>query len=133
MPQAKRAMTGTRTLHPRPILKQVTRSFNAGTWMHRFTSASLRISHLYAPSSSPVGPDLTVNRDDGSGLGVKAKPGQTAFFSKVQLYELLSEEEKSWRSIVGLSMHRFRICGLRIARGAVMGWACDAGGGAHDG
>jgi xanthine dioxygenase len=42
----------------------------------------------------PVGPDLTVNWDDGSGLSMKAKPGQTAFFSNVQLYELLSEEEK---------------------------------------
>jgi xanthine dioxygenase len=42
----------------------------------------------------PTGPDLTVNWDDGSGLSMKVKPGQTAFFSNVQLYELLSEEEK---------------------------------------
>jgi len=42
----------------------------------------------------PVGPDLTVNWDDGSGLSMRVKPGRTAFFSNVQLYELLSEEEK---------------------------------------
>ncbi|KAI9742918.1 MAG: hypothetical protein M1818_003647 [Claussenomyces sp. TS43310] len=42
----------------------------------------------------PVGPDLTVNWDDGSGLSMKAKPGQTAFYSDTQLYEMLNEEEK---------------------------------------
>lgn len=42
----------------------------------------------------PQGPDVTVNWDDGSGLSMKSKPGNTAFFSNVQLYDMLSEEEK---------------------------------------
>ncbi|TVY58659.1 putative dioxygenase [Lachnellula cervina] len=42
----------------------------------------------------PVGPDIQVNWDDGSGLSMKCKPGQTAFVSNTQLYELLSDEEK---------------------------------------
>ncbi|KAL3422665.1 alpha-ketoglutarate dependent xanthine dioxygenase [Phlyctema vagabunda] len=44
---------------------------------------------------SPVGPDITVHWDDGSGLSMKAKPGRTGFISNVQLYELLTEEEKT--------------------------------------
>jgi hypothetical protein len=43
----------------------------------------------------PNGPDQTINWDDGSGLSMKAKPGRTAFFSTAQLYDLLSEEEKT--------------------------------------
>ena len=35
-----------------------------------------------------------MNWDDGSGLSMKCKPGQTAFVSTTQLYELLSDEEK---------------------------------------
>lgn len=35
-----------------------------------------------------------MNWDDGSGLSMTVKPGQTAFFSTIQLYDLLSEEEK---------------------------------------
>lgn len=42
----------------------------------------------------PAGPDLTVHWDDGSELKMTTKPGNTAFFSNVQLYEMLSEEEK---------------------------------------
>lgn len=38
--------------------------------------------------------EIQVNWDDGSGLSMKCKPGQTAFVSTQQLYELLSEEEK---------------------------------------
>ncbi|RDW62288.1 clavaminate synthase-like protein [Coleophoma cylindrospora] len=43
---------------------------------------------------APVGPEITINWDDGTGLSMKTKPGLTAFFSNVQLYDLLSEEEK---------------------------------------
>lgn len=43
---------------------------------------------------NPVGPDLQINWDDGSGLSMKCKPGQTAFISNTQLYGLLSDEEK---------------------------------------
>lgn len=43
---------------------------------------------------NPVGPDLQINWDDGSGLSMKCKPGQTAFISNTQLYGLLSNEEK---------------------------------------
>jgi alpha-ketoglutarate-dependent taurine dioxygenase len=42
----------------------------------------------------PEGPDVQINWDDGSNLSMKAKPGQTAFISTIQLYELLSDEEK---------------------------------------
>jgi hypothetical protein len=42
----------------------------------------------------PVGPDMQVNWDDGSGLSMKCKPGRTAFFSSSQLYDLLTEKEK---------------------------------------
>jgi xanthine dioxygenase len=43
----------------------------------------------------PVGPDQTINWDDGSGLSMKAKPGRTAFFNTAQMYNLLSEDEKN--------------------------------------
>jgi hypothetical protein len=42
----------------------------------------------------PVGPDIQVNWDDGSGLSMTCKPGQTAFVSNIQTYSLLSDEEK---------------------------------------
>jgi alpha-ketoglutarate-dependent taurine dioxygenase len=42
----------------------------------------------------PSGPDIQINWDDGSNLSMKAKPGQTAFVNTIQLYELLSDEEK---------------------------------------
>jgi alpha-ketoglutarate-dependent taurine dioxygenase len=42
----------------------------------------------------PVGPDIQVNWDDGSNQSMKCKPGQTAFVSNIQLYELLRDEEK---------------------------------------
>ncbi|KAK0099658.1 hypothetical protein ONS95_013449 [Cadophora gregata] len=42
----------------------------------------------------PEQEDIQVNWDDGSGLSMKVKPGQTAFFSTIQLYDLLSDEEK---------------------------------------
>lgn len=42
----------------------------------------------------PQGPDLTVEWGDGSGLSMKAPIGRTAFFSSVQLYDLLTEDEK---------------------------------------
>ncbi|KAH8598047.1 hypothetical protein B0O99DRAFT_615789 [Bisporella sp. PMI_857] len=44
---------------------------------------------------SPVGPELTINWDDGSGMSMKTKPGQTAFVSNTQLYSLLTEEEQA--------------------------------------
>ncbi|GIK06048.1 hypothetical protein Aspvir_010166 [Aspergillus viridinutans] len=43
----------------------------------------------------PRGPDLTVEWADGSGLTMKIPPGRTAFFSSVQLYDMLSLEEKN--------------------------------------
>lgn len=51
--KAVRVMTGTNPLHPRPILKPVTRSFSAGTRTRLFTSASPRILRLHAPSNAP--------------------------------------------------------------------------------
>lgn len=42
----------------------------------------------------PVGPDVSVNWDDGSGLTLKSAPGQTAFVSNTQLYDLLTPEEQ---------------------------------------
>lgn len=42
----------------------------------------------------PGGGKLTINWDDGSGMSMDAKPGQTAFVSNIQTYELLSEQEK---------------------------------------
>ncbi|TVY93633.1 putative dioxygenase [Lachnellula willkommii] len=61
--------------------------------------------HRYPPSAESFAagntqfqrwhrPDIQVNWDDGSGLSMKCKPGQTAFVSNTQLYELLSDEEK---------------------------------------
>lgn len=42
----------------------------------------------------PKGPDVTINWDDGSGYSMKSPPGRTAFFSNVQLYDMLSPEEQ---------------------------------------
>ncbi|KAH7021199.1 uncharacterized protein B0I36DRAFT_367631 [Microdochium trichocladiopsis] len=42
----------------------------------------------------PTEPQVNIRWDDGSGLEMKSEPGLTAFFSNVQTYELMSEEEK---------------------------------------
>ncbi|GME48658.1 Clavaminate synthase-like protein [Neofusicoccum parvum] len=42
----------------------------------------------------PRGPDVRIRWDDGSGLEMASRPGLTAFLSNVQLYSMLSEEEK---------------------------------------
>lgn len=42
----------------------------------------------------PDNAEIQVNWDDGSGFNMKAKPGQTAFVSTIQLYDLLGDEEK---------------------------------------
>ncbi|KAJ9138173.1 Clavaminate synthase-like protein [Pleurostoma richardsiae] len=42
----------------------------------------------------PECPDLTIHWDDGSGYTMKTEPGLTAFFSNVQMYELMTDEEK---------------------------------------
>ncbi|KAB8233026.1 TauD/TfdA dioxygenase family protein [Aspergillus alliaceus] len=45
-------------------------------------------------AKQPSGPDLTVEWADGSGLTMETPPGLTAFFSSVQLYDMLSQDEK---------------------------------------
>jgi alpha-ketoglutarate-dependent taurine dioxygenase len=42
----------------------------------------------------PTSPKITTHWDDGSGLTLESEPGLTAFFSNVQTYDLLTEEEK---------------------------------------
>ncbi|OJD32582.1 alpha-ketoglutarate dependent xanthine dioxygenase [Diplodia corticola] len=42
----------------------------------------------------PRGPDMTVCWDDGTGRSMQVKPGVTAFVSCVQMYDLLSPEER---------------------------------------
>ncbi|CAE7216914.1 hypothetical protein PTNB73_08087 [Pyrenophora teres f. teres] len=42
----------------------------------------------------PTAPELTIQWDDGSGLTMKTEPGLTAFFSNVQTYGLMTEEER---------------------------------------
>lgn len=42
----------------------------------------------------PVGPDVTVNWDDGSYMSMTSRPGRTAFFSNVQTYSLMTVEEQ---------------------------------------
>ncbi|KAI1803794.1 Clavaminate synthase-like protein [Daldinia bambusicola] len=42
----------------------------------------------------PTEPQVNIRWDDGSGLSMKAEPGLTAFVSNVQMYELMTEEEK---------------------------------------
>ncbi|KAJ4333863.1 hypothetical protein N0V95_009329 [Ascochyta clinopodiicola] len=43
----------------------------------------------------PVGPELTIHWDDGSGQTMKTEPGLTAFISSVQAYDLMTDEEKN--------------------------------------
>ncbi|KAK1955829.1 alpha-ketoglutarate dependent xanthine dioxygenase [Colletotrichum sublineola] len=42
----------------------------------------------------PTSPEVTIHWDDGSGYTMKSEPGLTAFFSCVQMYDLMTEEEK---------------------------------------
>lgn len=42
----------------------------------------------------PRSPKLTIHWDDGSGQTMETEPGLTAFFSNVQTYELMTEEER---------------------------------------
>ncbi|KAI2620142.1 Clavaminate synthase-like protein [Hypomontagnella submonticulosa] len=42
----------------------------------------------------PTEPQVNIRWDDGSGLSMKAEPGLTAFISNVQMYELMTEDEK---------------------------------------
>ena len=42
----------------------------------------------------PTSPKLTVHWDDGTGQTMETEPGLTAFFSNVQTYEMMTEEEK---------------------------------------
>ncbi|KAJ4400046.1 hypothetical protein N0V91_009021 [Didymella pomorum] len=42
----------------------------------------------------PTEPEVTIHWDDGSGQTMKTQPGLTAFFSNVQTYDLMTEEEK---------------------------------------
>ncbi|KAF2726990.1 Clavaminate synthase-like protein [Polyplosphaeria fusca] len=42
----------------------------------------------------PTAPNVTVHWDDGSGTKMDCEPGLTAFFSNVQTYGLMTEEEK---------------------------------------
>lgn len=44
----------------------------------------------------PKAPAVTVHWDDGSGQSMTVNPGLTAFFSSVQLYDLLTPEEKAY-------------------------------------
>ncbi|CAN9101087.1 unnamed protein product [Alternaria alternata] len=42
----------------------------------------------------PTSPELTIHWDDGSGLTMTTEPGLTAFFSNVQTYNMMTEQEK---------------------------------------
>ncbi|KAH8681919.1 hypothetical protein BX600DRAFT_429821 [Xylariales sp. PMI_506] len=42
----------------------------------------------------PHSPSLTVHWDDGTGQTMETEPGLTAFFSNVQTYDLMTEDEK---------------------------------------
>ncbi|KAI1472012.1 uncharacterized protein F4812DRAFT_202266 [Daldinia caldariorum] len=42
----------------------------------------------------PTEPQVNIRWDDGSGLSMKADPGLTAFISNVQMYEMMTEDEK---------------------------------------
>ncbi|KAH8657842.1 alpha-ketoglutarate dependent xanthine dioxygenase [Xylariales sp. PMI_506] len=42
----------------------------------------------------PTEPEVNIRWDDGSGHAMKSEPGLTAFFSNVQAYELMTEEER---------------------------------------
>jgi alpha-ketoglutarate-dependent taurine dioxygenase len=43
----------------------------------------------------PHSPNLTVHWDDGTGQTMETEPGLTAFFSNVQTYDLMTDEEKN--------------------------------------
>ena len=42
----------------------------------------------------PTSPNVTIHWDDGSGYTMPSEPGLTAFFSNVQTYDLMTEEER---------------------------------------
>ncbi|KAI0181861.1 Clavaminate synthase-like protein [Hypoxylon sp. FL1284] len=42
----------------------------------------------------PTEPQVNIRWDDDSGLSMKAEPGLTAFISNVQMYEMMTEDEK---------------------------------------
>ncbi|KAI1381418.1 Clavaminate synthase-like protein [Hypoxylon crocopeplum] len=42
----------------------------------------------------PTEPEVNIRWDDGSGLSMKAEPGLTAFISNVQMYEMMTEDER---------------------------------------
>ncbi|GAA6042663.1 hypothetical protein JCM8097_008275 [Rhodosporidiobolus ruineniae] len=54
-----------------------------------------RVTTIYA-HQLPVGPDVLVRWDDGSGYEMRAAPGRTAFMDSAKMYEALSEEDKRW-------------------------------------
>ncbi|KAI0884807.1 Clavaminate synthase-like protein [Annulohypoxylon maeteangense] len=43
----------------------------------------------------PTEPEVNVRWDDGSGHSMKVEPGLTAFISNVQMYDMMTEDEKS--------------------------------------
>ncbi|KUJ07214.1 Clavaminate synthase-like protein [Mollisia scopiformis] len=72
---------------------------------------------------APKGPDLTVRWDNGSGLTMKTKPGETAFVSGVQLHNLLSPEDQMLadHSRRELAPHPYTWKGTRKYRSTGMG------------
>ncbi|KAH8703778.1 alpha-ketoglutarate dependent xanthine dioxygenase [Talaromyces proteolyticus] len=76
---------------------------------------------------APKGPDLTVRWDDGSGRSMRVKPGLTAFLDSAQLYNLLTDEERTladhsqWepapQPYVWTGTRKIRNCGLGMAPG----------------
>jgi len=42
----------------------------------------------------PTQPEMSIRWDDGTGRMIKCEPGLTAFFSNVQTYDLMTEEER---------------------------------------
>ncbi|KAK5444358.1 hypothetical protein LTS15_010473 [Exophiala xenobiotica] len=116
-------------LHARPLSPEVIASgqtrFNSfhfdgaiyGTPPSRVTS--------FRCIRAPVGPELTVRWDDGSGRTMKCKAGGTAFFSGAQLYNLLSDDEKKLadHSFWEPAPHPFAWMGTRRLRSSGMGLA----------
>lgn len=100
--------------------------FSAGTLMLRCTATNL-LGLLVV--KQPHGPDLTVEWGDGSGLTMKTPIGRTAFFSSVQLYDLLTEDEKKLvdHSWVEYAPHPFKWIEWCKARNTGLGIA----GGGH--
>ncbi|KIW49080.1 hypothetical protein, variant 2 [Exophiala xenobiotica] len=74
---------------------------------------------------APVGPELTVRWDDGSGRTMNCKAGGTAFLSGAQLYSLLSDDEKKLadHSFWEPAPHPFAWMGTRRLRSSGMGLA----------